>query len=128
MENEQQELLFKLSMFEQQIRQVQQQINAVDEGISELEILNIGLNEIDDGKDKEIFAPVGRGIFVKAKILSEKLSVDVGGKNFVKKSVPETQEMIKRQIEKLGEIKKELDESLREITKEVEMLINENKS
>ena len=128
MENEQQELLFKLSMFEQQIRQVQQQINAVDEGISELEILNIGLNEIDDGKDKEIFAPVGRGIFVKAKILSEKLSVDVGGKNFVKKSVPETQEMIKRQIEKLGEIKKELDGSLREITKEVEMLINENKS
>ena len=128
MENEQQELLFKLSMFEQQIRQVQQQINAVDEGISELEILNIGLNEIDDGKDKEIFAPVGRGIFVKAKVLSEKLSVDVGGKNFVKKSVPETQEMIKRQIEKLGEIKKELDGSLREITKEVEMLINENKS
>jgi|SRR3990167_6591421 len=128
MENEQQELLFKLSMFEQQIRQVQQQINAVDEGISELEILNIGLNEIDDGKDKEIFAPVGRGIFVKAKILSEGLTVDVGGKNFAKKTVPETQEMIKRQIEKLGEIKKELDESLREITKEVEMLINENKS
>ena len=128
MENEQQELLFKLSMFEQQIRQVQQQINAVDEGISELEILNIGLNEIDDGKDKEIFAPVGRGIFVKAKILSEGLTVDVGGKNFAKKTVPETQEMIKRQIEKLGEIKKELDGSLREITKEVEMLINENKS
>ena len=128
MENEQQELLFKLSMFEQQIRQVQQQINAVDEGISELQMLNIGLSEIEGGKDKEIFAPVGRGIFVKAKVLSEKLSVDVGGKNFVKKSVPETQEMIKRQIEKLGEIKKELDGSLREITKEVEMLINENKS
>ena len=124
MENEQQELLFKLSMFEQQIRQVQQQINAVDEGISELEILNIGLNEIDDGKDKEIFAPVGRGIFVKAKILSEGLTVDVGGKNFAKKTVPETQEMIKRQIEKLEEIKKELDMNLREITKKIEILIN----
>ena len=125
MENEQQELLFKLSMFEQQIRQLQQQINAIEQGVLELESLNLGLDEIKDSEGKEIFAPIGRGIFVKSKILSDELTVDVGGRNFVKKTIPEAQNMIKKQVEKLQEIKKELDKNLMEIGKEAEKMMNE---
>ena len=127
MEEKQQELLFKLSVFEQQIRQLQQQINAIEQGILELESLNIGLDEIKNSEGKEIFAPIGRGIFVKSKILSDDLTVDVGGKNFVKKSVPETKEMIKKQVEKLEEIKKDLNNNLFEIGKEAERLIGDGK-
>ena len=123
MENEQQELLFKLSVFEQQIRQLQQQIGSIDEGIVELESLNIGLEEMKNSEGKESFTPIGGGIFVKSKILSEDLLVDVGGRNFVKKSVEETREMIKKQIEKLDEIKKDLNNNLFEIGKEAEKLI-----
>ncbi|MBI2043055.1 prefoldin subunit alpha [Candidatus Pacearchaeota archaeon] len=123
MENEQQELLFKLSVFEQQIRQLQQQINAIEQGVLELESLNVGLDEIKNSIGKEIFAPIGRGIFVKSKILSNDLTVDIGGKNFVKKTVEETKEMIKKQIEKLEEIKKELNNNLFEIGKEAERMI-----
>jgi len=125
MEENNQEFLFKLSMFEQQIGQMQQQINAVEEGIIELDSLNIGLSEINDSEGKEILAPVGRGIFVKSKITSENLIVDVGGRNFVKKSVSETQEIIKKQIEKLEEIKKELAKGLEDIGKEAEKVISE---
>jgi prefoldin alpha subunit len=125
MEENNQEFLFKLSMFEQQIQQMQQQINAVEEGIMELSSLNIGLGEINNSEGKEILAPVGRGIFIKSKITSENLVVDVGGRNFVKKSVSETQEIIKKQIEKLEEIKKELTQGLEEIGREAEKIISE---
>ena len=123
MENEQQELLFKLSVFEQQIRQLQQQTGSIDEGIVELESLFVGLDEMKSSEGKESFSPIGRGIFVKSKILSEDLLVDVGGRNFVKKSVSETQDVIKKQIEKLEEIRKDLNNNLFEIGKEAEKLI-----
>ena len=74
-------------MFEQQIQQLQQQLQLIEQGIIELDSLALGLNDLEGGSGKEILAPVGRGIFAKTKLVSEELTVDVGGKNFVKKSV-----------------------------------------
>ena len=104
---------------------MQEQINAVENGILELESLNFGLDELKNSEGKEIMSPVGRGIFVKSKIISEKLTVDVGGKNFVKKSVPETQEMIREQVVKLKSVKQELEIGLEEIGKEVQKVVGE---
>ncbi len=126
MEKEQQELIFKLSIFEQQIRQLQQQINAVDDGIIELETLDFGMDELENSKGKEILAPIGRGIFIKAKVESEELTVDVGGRTFVKKSIKDTQETIKKQVEKLKEVREELNRNLEEVGKEVEKVIKES--
>ncbi|MEK6760714.1 MAG: prefoldin subunit alpha [Nanoarchaeota archaeon] len=125
MEDEKQEFLFRLSVFEQQIRQLQQQINSVEEGMIELDSLHLGLDDLKNADGKEIFAPVGRGIYAKAKLISEDLTVDVGGRNFVKKTISETQEMIKKQVDKLQEIKKDLDNNLQEIGNEVEKVIGE---
>ena len=126
MEEQNQEFLFKLSMFDQQIRQMQQQIKAVDDGIVELESLNIDLDDMKNSEGKEILAPIGRGIFAKAKLVSEEFLVDVGDRNFVKKSVDETKTMIKRQVEKLQEIRKELDVGLEQLSKEIEKVIAES--
>ena len=120
MENkEQQELMLKLGMFEQQTQQLQQQLQAVEQGISELTSLNFGLDELKNGKGKDVFSPIGRGIFVKTKLISEELTVDVGGKNFVKKSISETKKVIGEQIKKLNEIKEDLDENLENINQEL---------
>lgn len=119
MEKANQELLFKLSMFEQQIQQLQQQLQAVEEGLIDMNTLNVGLNEIENSQGKEILAPLGRGIFVEAKLISDRLTVDVGGKNFVKKSVKDTQEIIENQIQKLHEIKEELNDKMEEINEEL---------
>lgn len=70
MDENQQELIFKLSMYEQQIRNLQQQLEAVEKGILDMNNLNLGLDELIGSKDKEILAPIGRGIFVKTKLLS----------------------------------------------------------
>jgi len=122
MEENQQELMFKLSMFEQQIQQLQQQLQAIDQAIVEMSSLKIGLDEFK-GEKKEIFAAVGRGIFIKAKSVSEELLVDVGGKNFVTKSVPETKKLIEDQIKKLEDIKNDLNHNLDEVGGELQKTI-----
>ncbi len=118
-----QELMLKLGMFEQQIQQLQQQLQAVEQGIVELNSLNFGLDELKNGKGKDILSPIGRGIFVKTKLLSEELTVDIGGKNFVNKSIPETKKIVEEQIKKLGEIKNELEKNLENINSEIREVI-----
>ena len=125
MEEGQQELMFKLSMFEQQIQQLQQQLQAVEQGIVEMDSLSQGLGELVGSVDKEIMAPIGRGIFVKTKLLSEDLTVDIGNKTFVKKSIPEAQEMIKVQLVKLDEVKKELNDNLEKVGEEMQKVMAE---
>lgn len=124
---EQKELMEKLSGYEQQVRQLQQQLQAVEQSINELKSLDFGLDEIekvikDNGK-KEILAQVGRGIFVEAELKSDELTVDVGNKKFVKKNVPETKEIIRRQIEKLESVRKDLDDGMEKMNSEVTMAI-----
>lgn len=125
-QNEQQELMMKFSMFEQQIKHLQEQLQAVEKASLDLESINLGLDEIKTGKDKEILAPIGRGIFVKGKIISDELTVDIGGKNFVVKDVDSTKELIKQQLKKLEEIKEELNQALEGINQELTKLFLES--
>ena len=126
MDEKQQELIFKLSMFEQQIGQMQQQMQAIEHGIIDLSIIRSGLDELIEPEGKEIVAPIGKGIFVNAKITSEDLMVDIGGKNLVKKNVPETKKMISEQIKKLEEIKKELVKNIEKMGKEASCILEES--
>ena len=117
MDKSQQELFFKLSMFEQQIQNINQQIQAIEKAILDMNSLNIDLNELKEAKGKEVLSSIGKGIFIQTNIISENLIVDIGGKNFVKKSIPETQNIIKKQIKKLEDTKKELNQVLEEINR-----------
>ena len=124
-EENQQELVFKLSMFEQQIQQLQQQLQAVEQGIIDIKKLSMDLDEISGSKDKEMFAPIGRGIFIKSKVVSEDLTVDIGGRNFVSKSVPETKKIIESQIDKLEDVKRELSSNIEAVSGEMGKMIQE---
>lgn len=120
-----QEMLMKMSLYDQQMKAIQQQLEAVEQAMHDISELNLGLDEFKNSKDKEIMAHVGRGIFVKAKVISDDLIVDVGDKNFVKKSVPESQKLIESQIEKLSEFKKDLGKNLENINSELMSLIED---
>jgi prefoldin alpha subunit len=123
---ENQELLFKLSIFEQQIRQLQQQIQAVEQAVVDLQMLSHGMEELKGKKGKEIFAPIGRGIFAKAQLLSEELLVDIGNGNLVKKTIAQTKDMIDKQTVKLEEVKKELNDNLEKLGVELERIMQES--
>jgi len=118
-QEKQQELMFKFQMFEQQIRQIQEQMQAVEQGMADMTNLIVGLEELKGKTGKEILASVGKGIFVKANLISEELIVDVGGKNFVKKNIPDTIQIIKDQVKKLENAKEVLDSNMEEIRKEL---------
>ena len=119
MKNIEQELMLKFQMFEQQIRAIQQQLQAVEEAIIDISKLNLELDDLIGKTDSEILAPIGRGIFAKAQLLSEELLVDIGNKNFVKKTIPETKEIIQNQIKKLEKLREELNSGLESINQEV---------
>lgn len=121
----QQELLYRLSVFEQHIKQLHQQLQLIEKNIIDLNSLDFGIDEIKGSVGKEILGQLGRGIFVKANITSEDLVVDVGNKNFVKKSISDTKKIIKEQIEKLHQIEKELKDKLKEINEEMTELVLE---
>ena len=114
-----QELLYKLGMFERNMELLGQQSQLVEKNIIDLNSLNFDMDEIKNSVGKDVLAPLGRGIFVKTKLVSDEMIVDVGSKNFVKKSVPETKKIIKEQIEKLNQVKKELENEAEEIDKEM---------
>jgi prefoldin alpha subunit len=123
---EEKEIVKKFQMFERQIIQAQEQLQAVEQGLFELQNLDAGLGGLIGKVGEEILAPIGRGVFVKAKLLSEELSVDVGEKTFVKKTIPETQGIIQEQIGKLTEIKDQLEDQLEEINQELTKTMLEN--
>lgn len=115
----QQRLAIQFQMFEQQIRMIQEQQQAVEQAIVELGSLNLQLDELIGKKDNEILAPIGRGIYANAKLLSEDLLVDIGDKNFVKKSIPETKNILQSQLKKLEKVKEELNGEMDKINTEL---------
>jgi len=117
------ELEIKLGMFEQQIMQLQQQLQAINQANFEITKLNQGLDDLIGSKDKEILASLGKGIFANAKLASEDLVVDIGEGNFVKKSIPETKKIIEKQLVKLEDVRKEIEENLVKIDKEMTQLV-----
>lgn len=119
-----QEIIYKFSIFEKQIQELQQQIESIEKGITELESLDAGLSELVGKTGEEIYAPIGRGIFVKAKLISEELNVDIGDGNIIKKDIPDTKTLIKEQKAKLEEVKNELEKSLEEIGEEMTKVMN----
>lgn len=127
----QQEIFFKLNQHEQNMKHLQEQLQAVERGIFDLTSLDKGLDEIketandDSNKEKEILSHLGRGIFVKTKLVSDELIVDVGNRNFVKKEIPETKKMIKEQLKKLEKVHEELEKNIEETDKNLTNLLIE---
>jgi prefoldin alpha subunit len=119
MDKQEQELFFKLSMFEQQIQNIQQQLQAVEKAILDMNSLILNLEELKGSEGKEILSSIGRGIFAKTKLISEELIVDIGGKHLVKKNISDTQKIIKEQIKKLEGAKKDLNKALEEVNKQL---------
>jgi len=127
---EDKELFFKINMIEQYMKNMHQQIEAVENECLELASLKKGIKELKNSSGKEVFSSVGKNIFIKTKIASEKLLVGLGEKTFVTKSIEDTSEIIENQIKKLEGIREELLEEIEKLNKEAEKIILsiENKS
>ena len=113
------ELNQKFMGYEREIRNLQDQLNAVERAILDMASINEGIEDLKGKEEKEILAPVGRGIFAKTKLLSEILTVEVGEGVFVEKSIEDTKKLIEKQKEKMLNAQKEIESQLDKVNHEV---------
>ena len=110
-------------MMEQEVNQLNQQLQLIEQNIAEMSELKASLDEI--GVKKEIMANLGKRIYIPVEIKEDKLIVDVGKENFVKKSVNETKEIVERESGKLNDGKNEIMERLESLQSEMNRMIME---
>jgi len=128
MDERQQEIIYKINFFEQQINNLNSQLEVIEKASVEMISLKENLGSLRDQKNNEIFSHIGKGIYIKSKLISEDFLVDIGNKNFVKKNIGDTQLLIGEQIDKLKEVKKEINTNLDELNKEILKIIDEAQS
>ena len=121
-----QEMLQKAIMLKQQSEEVERQLNFVKEQISELEKFSENLKVLDESKEKEILANLGRGVHMKVdRKTEEKLFVEAGAGVLVRKTPKEAREIIQEQIKKFNEARLQLTAQLEEYASEFRKMIAE---
>ena len=117
------EYILKLAELEQEINRVQQQMQAIEQQVLEMQVLQTGLKELEKTKEKSMLANLGKGIFIKTEIKDKNLLVDVGNRTFVKKTISETLKTIEQELEKLMEGKNNLLGKMQQIQQETQQTI-----
>ncbi len=103
-----QELAFKASLIERHTQELSEKVDYLSQQLSELEEFNKNLKFVKDSKGKEVFAPLGRGIYIKSSSQDNELFVNVGSGVVIKKSQEETAKIIENQIKNFHEAKTSL--------------------
>ena len=120
-----QEAIMKIQMMEQETNQLNEQLKMVDQNVAEMNDLKASLEEIETNSNKEIMANLGKRIFIPVEIKDNKLIVEVGKGNFVKKSVPDTKKIVDEESDKLMDAKNQIMGRLDELQNEMNKMIME---
>lgn len=118
-----QEQIIQFQLLEQEANQLNQQLQLIEQNISEIQELKSSLNEIEKKETNEILVNIGKKIYIPVEIKDKKLIVEVGNKKFVKKAIPETKELIEEQINRLGSARMQIAEKLDMLQGEAETLM-----
>jgi len=119
------EVLLQLALFEQEIARLEQQMQLIEQNVLEIENLKESLEELEKSKEKEIYANLGKNIFIKTEIKDKNLLIDVGNRTFAKKNIEETLKIIDGQLKQLGEAKTNVLSKMQEIQGKTEEAIEE---
>jgi prefoldin alpha subunit len=118
-----QEQIMQFQMMEQEANKLNQQLQLIENNLTEIREIAEGLDEIEKKETKEILANIGKKIYLPVEIKDKKLIIEVGNKSFVKKSISETKELIKEQIGKLNLARHEITERLENLQEEAGKLM-----
>ena len=108
----------ELRMASVQIKQLQQQLEALDEKRQELENAITSLDSLKSSQKKaKMLAPITEGMFVSATLDSgDELIVNVGGNVCVKKTVEEAKGMLKERLQEVSGYQENMLEELSKLT------------
>lgn len=117
------EMVNELNMYKSQAEMLQQQVEAIQSSIAEVEILESTLEDIKDKDSLETLVPVGAGSFMNAKIdNTDDVIMSVGAGVAITKSIPDAKEEIASQKKELNESLDKMLENLQKISQIVAQL------
>ena len=117
----QQEQIMQIQMMEQEVNQLNEQLQLIDQNIEGMTELIQSLDEIKKGK--EILTNLGKKVYLPVEIKDDKLIIEVGKGNFVKKSVSDAKKVIERETGKLMDGKGQIMGRLNDIQQEMQNII-----
>lgn len=120
-----QEQIMQFQMLEQETNQLNQQLQLIEQNVGEMQELELSLNEIENSKNNDILANLGKKLFIPVEIKEKKLIVEVGKGNFVKKSIPDTKKVIQEQLKRLISAKTDIIERSEEVRGRIETLMKD---
>ena len=121
------ELLERAQAMHGEAQALEERINFLQQQIVELVDFEKGLHALENNEHKEIFASLGKGVFVPAKIESKEMLVEVGSGVIVKKNAGQVLEVIKEQIDRLENLRSDAQENLSSLQEEFAVLFEQIK-
>lgn len=117
-----QQKYMELQMINNQAKELQKQIQALENQVGEVDSI---LNNLDEMKNinvgSEILVPVANGIFLKAELKdSQNLKVNVGGNTVVVRTIDETKKLLGDQSIEIREVHDQLATQLKKIIEHAE--------
>ena len=113
--------IMKIQMMEQEVNQLNEQLKIVEQNVGEMNSLKDSLSEIEG--ENNMLANLGKKIYVPVEIKDKKLIVDIGNNVLIKKSIPDTMELVEKQTGGLIEVQGQIMERLKLLEGEMGELI-----
>jgi len=120
-----QEISFKLEELNRQSQEISERLKIVGQQLLELQNFERNLAELENSKETEVLASLGKGVFIKTDMKKEDLFVEVGSGILVKKSLEESKKIAKQQSKKLNEMKMQLSVQNASISEKMKSLLHE---
>lgn len=117
------EMINELNMYKSQAELLQQQVEAIQASLAEVEILESTLEDIKDKKSLETLVPVGAGSFMNAELKNtDEVIMSVGAGVAIKKSAEEAKKTLTSQKEELNDSLDKMMSNLQKISQIVAQL------
>jgi prefoldin alpha subunit len=122
-----QEKYMELQILEQQMKQLQQNLQTIEQQVTEIALIKKSLDDFSELNEKtEALVPLANGIFAKAEIKNNKeLLVNVGSDVVVSKTIPETKELLENQGNEIEKIRNQLMEDFENVYSRIEYIQSE---
>ena len=120
-----QQILERANEMHTEAEALEERIGFIEQQIIELRDFEGGLGRLEETKNKEMIAGIGKGVFLKSTFEKKELFVDVGAGVIVKKDLGSVMKVIGEQIERLEALRDDARERLGELKETFDALIEQ---
>ena len=120
-----QQILERANEMHTEAEALEERIGFIEQQIIELRDFEGGLGRLEETKNKEMLAGIGKGVFLKSTFEKKELFVDVGAGVIVKKDLGSVMKVIGEQIERLEALRDDARERLGELKETFDALIEQ---